>query len=787
MRDPDPVPSRRRLARAKLARGRPAALALALLAALATAAAAAEPEPEAPPVRAILELYINTVDKGVASVAFAGKEVLVAADDLAKAGFVSSGGVRVTSGGKEYVRLSSLAPAVGFAYDDQTLALRLTVDPRLLAATEVELQAARAPSEIIYGRAPSAFLNYAVNGVTSSSPSFFLEQGVALGGTFFDNTVTVPTTARPLRGSTSLSIDDRDNLTRTTIGDITASGGTLGGAITLGGIGYSKNFTIDPYFLPFPVQRFAGIVDTPSTADIYVNGQLVRTVSLQPGPFNLNGIPGVSGAGVTRVVIRNAFGQQQELTSSFYQTQSVLRQGLNQFSYNLGFVRNQGAVAPLGSYLLPALAATHNYGLTDNLTLGGFLQAGPRLAAAGPQATIVVPAGQFSAAVAPSIAGGQSGWSSFVGYDYQTALINLGVTGTYTSARYANLSLTPQDDRPRWQGNGFFAMTLGDWNGLLEVSPSIYRDAGRNDQGSLTVTRRITDQLSVSATAGQSRMARKPVDTSVFIGITWSLGPSTVAAASVSHSREGYASSAQVSRSLPVGPGYGYLAQVQTGPSASDAANLQYQTTFGTYEADVNRFANQTTVRYSASGALAAIGGDIKPTVALRDAYALIRVPGAKGVTGYLSNQEEGRTDADGDLLVPNLLSYYGNRIEINEQDIPMDYRVEGTELVVAPPYRSGAVVEFPVHRFQAIVGKLVVQTETAPEIPAFGELTVEIAGKTYTSPVGSHGEFYFESLPPGTYPANVRYAASQCQFQLTVPQSQERTVKLGDLSCNAR
>ena len=89
-----------------------------------------------------------------------------------------------------------------------------------------------------------------------------------------------------------------------------------------------------------------------------------------------------------------------------------------------------------------------------------------------------------------------------------------------------------------------------------------------------------------------------------------------------------------------------------------------------------------------------AIGGSIHATRPVDESYGLIRVPGVSGVRGYLSNQEVGRTDRRGDLLVPNLLPYYGNRLGINDKDIPMDHDIGTTELTIAPPFRGGPEAE---------------------------------------------------------------------------------------------
>ena len=71
--------------------------------------------------------------------------------------------------------------------------------------------------------------------------------------------------------------------------------------------------------------------------------------------------------------------------------------------------------------------------------------------------------------------------------------------------------------------------------------------------------------------------------------------------------------------------------------------------------------------------------------------FALLRVPGVKGVEGFSSNQPIGRTNGSGDLLVPEILPYYGNRLSIADTDVPLDYVADiGAQLAgdpeAAPP-----------------------------------------------------------------------------------------------------
>jgi outer membrane usher protein len=170
----------------------------------------------------------------------------------------------------------------------------------------------------------------------------------------------------------------------------------------------------------------------------------------------------------------------------------------------------------------------------------------------------------------------------------------------------------------------------------------------------------------------------------------------------------------------------------------------------------------------------------------VQDGFALIRVPGVENVSAYLSNQYMGRTDSRGDLLLPNMLPYYGNQVRINDKDIPLDHAVDAMLKTVAPPLRGGAVIRFPVHRVQAFVGKLKINELGRTIIPKLGELKVNTSDRAYTSPIGNGGEFYLENIAPGKHAATIQYEDGECHFTIDLPDSTNQFVKLGTLACAA-
>jgi outer membrane usher protein len=130
------------------------------------------------------------------------------------------------------------------------------------------------------------------------------------------------------------------------------------------------------------------------------------------------------------------------------------------------------------------------------------------------------------------------------------------------------------------------------------------------------------------------------------------------------------------------------------------------------------------------------------------------------------------------------MLHYYGNRIGIDDKDIPLDHDIGATERIIAPPTRGGAIVTFPVRRVQSVSGTVVVDDQGATKLPAYGQVIVLVDKQKTVSPLDEAGNFYLENVPPGTYSAEVQYEAGVCTFPLAVSTTSAALVNVGTIRC---
>ena len=731
--------------------------------------------------RALFDLVVNQVDKGqVAAVLLAG-EVWVPVTSLEDADIRSFLGDRQILFGVPSVRLGSLAPQIAFALDERELILRLTVQPDQLSGTRVSL-AAGAPAGIIYSRATSGFVNYALDWNGGNAYGAFVDAGLSAGGALANTTLMRSTNGSFVRGQSSVTIDDRQRLRRWVIGDSFANTGLLGGAIFLGGVSVSREYDVDPYFMRYPSADIAGAVMSPSTLEVYVNNRLVGREQLPPGHFDLTSLPISSGRADARLVLRDAFGREQELVSSFYLAAGGLASGQQDYRYSLGY-RRRNESASSWDYSTPAFLARHRIGLTDSLTAGLRAEMDGSVASAGPLVNIRLPIGEFEVAAAASRHGSRYGGAASARYTYVSAPANIAAAVRYVSPEYSTLGSLNAPGRPRWEAGLSAAVPVGA-RGSFTIRHEYAKR--QDDSGGSTTSMlgsvRLSGRTYLSLTGTNDwRDHRDGFQVSAGIGIV--LGPRTGATLSQTMGNGKNYGSAELQRSLPAGTGYGYRV---SGDLASGHGNssVQLQGPYGRYEVTHDRVDGAQMTAVHASGGVVAIGGSVYATRPVQDGFALVRVPGVAHVRAYASHQQVGRTNNNGNVLIPDLLPYYGNTLSIADQDIPLDRTVEATQRIIAPPFRGGALVTFPVRRLQNSTGRVVLLRGSERLVPAYGQLTVAADGGTYESPVGAQGEFYLENVPAGRYRATLLYQQRTCDFTITIGSATGETLNLGVLEC---
>jgi outer membrane usher protein len=737
--------------------------------------------------RAILDLTVNGSPRGEVFV-FVGKgDVIVPLARLRAAGLARLQAPTVQLAGVAHVSLKAASPPLSFTYDEAALTVDIVAPSSALVRSTLDFSST-APPDLVYDYTPSIFINYAPRLVDGRDFQAFAEAGLSLGATVVDTSATY----RPRDGATRLIskavFDDRSNLRTATLGDTYVSAGPLGGALLLGGVSLSRNYALDPYLVKIPRLAFAASALAPSTLDVYVNDVLVRRVPVDAGEFQLTNISPITGAGTTRYVLRDAFGREQRLESTYYASAGVLARGLSEYTYGVGLARRAFGIESF-SYGEPAMVARHRFGITDNLTSGFHAELDRSRTNAGSELTIGAALGEIELHLAASSTIERSprrGTAGILAYAYRRANVALRTTLRGASHDYSSLSLDPAHDRSLVEHVTSVGHTLGSRSNLAaDVAFAWLRDAGPGARLSLTLSTRLSRGLGLQIRTSRSRAGLAAWQHDVFSVLTVSLPLHHSAELTEHIGSSGSSVTARLSRPLREPTDVGYQVSGAVGSEPRAAATVQGQASFGRLDATYTTQAGQQHTLVEASGSLVLVGKSVYFTQPLNQSFAVLHVPGAPGVRGYFNNREMGKTDGNGRLFIPNLFPYQSNRLSIAAEDLPVDYELEADEVTLAPPTRGGAVVTFPTRRIRFARGWIERRVGRHFAMVKDGTLSVVTSNGTFVSLIGHGGEFEFDGLPEGEWEGSVRSTGGSCRVTVVVGPSDEPVQSLGAVICN--
>jgi outer membrane usher protein FimD/PapC len=180
------------------------------------------------------------------------------------------------------------------------------------------------------------------------------------------------------------------------------------------------------------------------------------------------------------------------------------------------------------------------------------------------------------------------------------------------------------------------------------------------------------------------------------------------------------------------------------------------------------------------SGAVVGVDGYWGVTRRVADSFVLARlgVPQA-GVEVSVNNQVQGRTDAQGQLFIPQVGAFGRQDITINDKQLALEYNVRETRRTIAPAFRSGTVVNFGAHKMHAVAG-------TAWQLRAGQRLPIATRAWEMRGPKGSvqveaagSGDFYLEDVAPGSYRGELQLDDRKYSCRMTVPEFEEVVLDL--------
>ena len=760
-------------------------LSVAVALALAGAAAHAEQGSEAFS-ESIVEVTVN--GEHLASPLVVRRDadgtLLVQADDLKALRIKTPPRGAMTVNGQLYYRIGSEIGA-NVSFDDATQSVDVNLPAQAFVPTTARYASADAPHEA--DTQPGAFLNYDISAqrvAGEASAGSFIEAGV-FGS---KGVVTASAVARigpyqpgGVRLDTAWTRDFADRMETLRIGDSISSSGSWGRSARFAGIQYGTNFSTQPTFVTTPLLSASGDAVLPSTVDVFVNGNPVASQTVQPGPFQIEGVPAVNGAGQMQVVVTDALGREQVVSQPYYSGTALLREGLTEYSVEAGAIRQDYATKS-NNYGNAVGAATWRRGITDSFTAEVHGEAQSDGAAAG-GAGGAVRMGTLGVVSANAAIGGNGnglGWLGGFGFESSSRSLSLYARTLYASESFAQLGDDFLHARPRSRIFGGLGFNLSRF-GSLQFAYG--RQSNWDAPGAQTFGLGYTLGLGYLGTLNLFANYSDSSDSTTDVFLTWtmSFGERGTASATLQQSsggdspQDGFSAAGTVQQSLPVGPGSGYIASL----SSSNDYHLgyAYQGHAGLVTADLASANGQDGLRVGGVGGIAITDAGVMASRRLDQSFAMVKVADYEGIQVYVDNQPVGRTDNRGRVLLDRLLPYQTNEVSIDPTELPMDATISSPSMTVTPAYRSGLSVKFPVSRADSVTLRLV-QLDGQP-VPAGARVMFE--GNEF--PVAMNGLVYLSGVSTNVH-ASVSWRDGSCGADFTRPAGGGPIPDLGDVTC---
>lgn len=686
--------------------------------------------------------------------------------------------------GDSFVPLASLAPEA-IVFDDVAQRLTVTLAGDRFSTARVDL-AKRAAVDAAANL--GSYIDYDVLGLAGDGVETEVDALVEAGA--FGDWGVLNSNWRAddvagdgrevVRLETSFAKDFLDSRTTLRIGDAITVSGTLGQPVRFAGVQYASNFATDPSFITFPRPTIAGFVEQDSVVDVLVNNLRRSTSDVPAGPFALENIPVLTGAGEVQLRVTDLLGREQIITQPYFVTPRLLRAGLDDFAVQAGVLRENFGEESF-DYGEPLAVGRYRRGLNDRVTGEIYAEATPERQATGVGMTSYVPSvGLFSTALLGSHDDDTGLGSKFsADYEYRARRFSFGARTSMASENFRQQGTEGETIKRTDQLS--FGLNFGRHGQLGLFGLNRVGRADADDQRSISASfsRRIgpgtllvnglqnfTPDSSFTATASYAL----------------SLGPRNFVTTSVSRDGAGEPSARinyRRSRGLSDLGFAGTLSAETRNDVERVEAGLSYNLAQVGLDLDLARSDDRNRVRGNVSGSIALLDGRLRASRRLGRAFGLVAAPGLSGVRVYLDNREVGRTDANGYLMVPNLRPYERNKLSLDVGDLPLDAQIEQAEIEAVPYANSGMLIAFASNVDPAATMILL----DASGEPLLAGLVLSDAGGTVQATVARDGLAYATGLREA---ATVRVDHDGVTFVCELPQPprDDPLPDLGTLTC---
>ena len=537
------------------------------------------------------------------------------------------------------------------------------------------------------------------------------------------------------------------------------------------GFSFARNFSLQPYRVTEPTGQTSFTLASPSRVDVIVNGQRVRTLQLEPGPYDISDFPVSEGANDIELLITDASGRTERKVFPLISDQELLKAGLHEYAYNIG-VESENIDREIkyetGS---PVFSGFHRYGFTDALTAGLFTQADEDVQQAGFTVVNAHAWGTLGFEGAGSHSGDGADGAGTLSYQYQDVERdkNFAVALEYRGASFATLGQDVVDNPTKWEISTRYNQPIFyDINMGIGGRYEFMRRAEEDDEWSYSVNfnKLIFDSFSANLT-----WQHRSIDgMGVFAGVTWTPYQSdhTVSASvdTLTHTQDANWNWREGRR-------------WQAGAGVTKQDDMVHKTGNAAYSG----YRGEASIYHDVTTSLTDLGGGKSQTmtdrrtsmrvgtaIAFADDHVALSRPINSGfvmltkhenLKGHSigvnpENEDNGkrdyqaRIDALGPAVLPDAVPYVYRPVRVDTSDLPDTYDIGSDNFVAMPSYKQGAIAQIGSAANIYVDGYL--NGNDGAPIAMEGGIIREDGGQEQEFFTNGKGRFRISRMAPGHY-----------------------------------
>lgn len=512
-----------------------------------------------------------------------------------------------------------------------------------------------------------------------------------------------------IRLDTSLSFEFPNHFSRLVIGDTITTFNTQLSSFRFGGLSFGTNFTERPDFIYWNVPALNGSATLPSTVDLYINGVQLYRQKVLPGNYSIQSGASIQQGGTAQIVVEDILGNRTVQSFPVYINNRLLKPKLDEYNISLGKIRYNYSDQN-DDYREFFSSIYYRRGLTDKTTLGttlSYSEEAKNYSFLWTQALSRF--GLLDYSYTLSQYKGQNGYNMNTSLSNQIGRYSFGISNQYYSQDFRRLgdlsSQRVKSDTLVYIG--LYEIPYFNNMYLNYVERDYYPNQNfnvlKNRILNLSFSKIVNKQFSYNV--GYYKDLENNANSGFLLSMNYYFDKGRSISASRNNSeinRMSYVKNSNYQTGLDYGIGV-----TNRDSDFSYSGYGVYKSNYGDLRVSHDRNDRFHNTQASYEGALVWLGKHVAATKYVDNAFAVVNVGDYKDIDIYRTSSLVGKTNDKGYMFVHNIIPYVNYDISFNQNQLPLDEKVDVEKKRIITLNQRGYYVDFPVYHTQMAIVRL--------------------------------------------------------------------------------